>query len=124
MVERFHRQLKTVLKAQPNLAAWVDTLPLVLLGIRTALKENLSATADEMVYGTTLRLPGEFFQSSDDQPVMDPTDYVWQLKTIMQCIRPTAPRRIRRNTHVPPTLPTATRVCEKRCCSQAFTSIV
>ena len=124
MVERFHRQLKTALKAQPNPAAWIDALPLVLLGIRTALKEDLSATAAEMVYGTTLRLPGEFFQSSDEQPVMDPTDYVSQLKTNMQRIRPTAPRRIQRNTHVPPTLPTATRVCEKRCRSQAFTSTV
>ena len=110
MVERFHRQLKTALKAQPNPATWVDALPLVLLGIRTALKEDLSATAAEMVYGTTLRLLGEFFQSSDDQPVMDPTDYVSQLKTNMQRIRPTAPRRIQRNTHVPPTLPTATHV--------------
>ena len=54
-------------KLQPNPAAWVDTLPLVLfgLGIWTALKEDLSANAAEMVYGTTLRLP-EFFQSSDD----------------------------------------------------------
>ena len=74
MVERFHKQLKMVLKAQPNPATWVDALPLVLLGIRTALKEYLLATAAEMVYGTTLRLLGEFFQSSDDQPVMDPTD--------------------------------------------------
>ena len=57
MVERFHRQLKAALKAQPNPTSWTDTLPLVLLGIRTALKEDLSATAAETVYGTTLRLP-------------------------------------------------------------------
>ena len=61
MVERFHRQLKAALKAQHNPASWVDALPLVLLGIRTALKEDLSATTAEMVYGTTLRLPGELF---------------------------------------------------------------
>ena len=42
MVERFHRQLKAALKAQHNPASWVDALPLVLLGIRTALKEDLS----------------------------------------------------------------------------------
>ena len=61
MVERFHRQLKAALKAQPNPDAWIETLPLILLGIHTALKEDLKATTAEMVYGTTLRLPGEFF---------------------------------------------------------------
>ncbi len=61
MVERFHRQLKAALKAQPQPTAWMDTLPLILLGIRTALKEDVSATTAEMVYGTTLRLPGEVF---------------------------------------------------------------
>ena len=50
MVERFHRQLKAALKSQPNPASWVDALPLVLLGIRTAVKEDLSATVAEMVY--------------------------------------------------------------------------
>ena len=60
MVERFHHQLKAALKAQPNPHSWMDALPLVLLGIRTSLKEDISTTAAEMVYGTTLRLPGEF----------------------------------------------------------------
>ena len=64
MVERFHRQLKAALKAQPQPDSWMDTLPLVLLGVRTALKEDISSTAAEMVYGTTLRLPGEFFTPS------------------------------------------------------------
>ena len=54
-----------------------------------ALKEDLSATAAEMVYGTTLRLPGEFFQPLDSQSVIDPTDYVSQLKSHMQSVRPT-----------------------------------
>ena len=37
MVERFHRQLKAALKAQPNPDTWMDSLPIILLGIRTAL---------------------------------------------------------------------------------------
>ena len=61
VVERFHRQLEAALKTRPQPDLWTDVLPLVLLGIRTALKEDISATAAEMVYGTTLRLPGEFF---------------------------------------------------------------
>ena len=57
MVERFHRQLKAALKAQPNPAAWMDYLPLVLLGIRTALKEDIQSTAAEMVFGANLQPP-------------------------------------------------------------------
>ena len=39
---------------------WTTTLPAVLLGDRSAVKELLSRSAAEMIYGTTLRLPGEF----------------------------------------------------------------
>ena len=61
MVER---KLKAGLRAQPNPDAWVTTLPLVLLDIiRTALKRDLKSTGAEMVNGTTLQLPGEFFYS-------------------------------------------------------------
>ena len=74
MVERFHRQLKAALKTQPNPSSWMNALPLVLLGIQTALKENISTTEAEMVYGTTLRLPGEFFTASTNSPLMDQSD--------------------------------------------------
>ena len=98
--------VKGALKAQP----WVDALPLVLLGIRTALKEDLSATAAEMVYSTTLCLPGEFFQPSDSKSVVDPTDYVSQLKTHMQCVHPTPLQTVQQNTYIPYVLATATHV--------------
>ena len=39
----------------------MESLPLILLGIRTALKEDINSTTAEMIYGTTLRLPGQFF---------------------------------------------------------------
>ena len=61
LVERFHRHLKGGLKARLAGNHWVDNLPIVLLGIRASLKEGLSCTSAELVYGTTLRLPGDFF---------------------------------------------------------------
>lgn len=79
MVERFH---KAALKAQPHPVAWMDYLLLVLLGIRTALKEDISATAAEMVYSTTLRLPGEFFTPSSTLTLADSANYVSKLKSI------------------------------------------
>ena len=80
----FHRQLKTALKAQPNPASWIDDLPL-MLSIRTTLKADPFATAAEIVYGTMLRLPGEFRQPSDSKPVIDPTDYISQ-KSHAMCL--------------------------------------
>ena len=102
LVERFHRQLKVSLKAYHNPTAWMDALPLVLLGVRTALKADISSTAAEMVYGTTLRLPGEFFTTARPTPVADPTDYISQLKAHMQVIRPTPPRPTSALPHSPP----------------------
>ena len=110
MVERFHRQLKAALKAQPQPDSWMDALPLVLLGIRTALKEDISSAAAEMVYGTTLRLPGEFFTPSQISSLPDPADYVSNLRTHMQTIRPSPPRPTEWNSHIIDGLSTATHV--------------
>nr|XP_054924960.1 protein NYNRIN-like [Dermacentor andersoni] len=63
LVERFHRQLKYALAATEE-RNWTEALPLILLGIRTAVKTDIGCSAAELVYGTTLRLPGEFFTGS------------------------------------------------------------
>ena len=81
LVERFHRHLKSSLKARLTNGNWVEELPIVLLGIRTTLKEDLSCTAAEMVYGTTLRLPGDFFSIPTEE---DPSTLVSRLRTTMQ----------------------------------------
>lgn len=59
LVERFHRQLKSSLMAQADTSEWSDARPLVLLGIRSTIKEDLGCTSAELVYGTTLTLPGQ-----------------------------------------------------------------
>ena len=116
MVERFHRQLKAALKAQPNPNAWMDSLPLVLLGIRTALKEDISSTAAELVYGTSLRLPGEFFTPSQSYILPDPCDFLSRLKSHFQTVRPTSPRPTQRTSHIPDRLSTATHVFIRQDC--------
>nr|VZI02723.1 unnamed protein product [Spirometra erinaceieuropaei] len=72
MVERFHRQLKTALRAVEDPGNWSDNLPLALLGIRAALKSDLGCSAAELVFGTTLRLPGEMItptsRGADETP--------------------------------------------------------
>ena len=61
IIERFHRQLKSAFRAHSSSLHWIETLPLVLLEIRTALKTDLQCSAAELVYWGTLCLPGEFF---------------------------------------------------------------
>ena len=110
MVERFHRQLKAALKCQPLPSNWVSSLPLILLGIRTTLKEDLQCTVAEMVYGTTLRLPGEFFYTSSSDAT-DPTRYVDRIRVAMRQLKapPTrAPRQ--RQVHIDEALSLCTHV--------------
>ncbi|KAG7188080.1 hypothetical protein KM043_015930 [Ampulex compressa] len=50
LIERFHRQLKAAIICHGG-QRWTEALPAVLLGIRTAFKEDLGTTPAEMVYG-------------------------------------------------------------------------
>jgi cleavage and polyadenylation specificity factor subunit 1 len=60
MVERFHRSLKNSLRSRCTDNKWVDELPLVLLGLRSAVNVH-GFSAAQMVYGSELVLPGTFF---------------------------------------------------------------
>lgn len=92
LVERFHRSLKAALMAQTEPNKWHTNLPIVLLGLRAALKKDLGYSPAELVYGTTLRLPGEFFTSGPEEPAPDPTTYTHQLRATMRELRPMLPR--------------------------------
>nr|VZI11338.1 unnamed protein product [Spirometra erinaceieuropaei] len=63
-----------------------------MLGIRTALKPDLECSAAELVYGTTLRIPGDFFGHSQSSGDLDPSDYVQRLRQAMTHLRATPPR--------------------------------
>ena len=60
LVERMHRQLKAALKARLDTDNWMEDLPLVLLGMRSAWKANMDSSPAEAVYGAALRLLGQF----------------------------------------------------------------
>ena len=59
MIERFHRTLKTALKARLIGPNWVEELPCVLPWLVTTPKEDLGYSSAELVYGETLTIPGE-----------------------------------------------------------------
>uniref|UniRef100_A0A8D8S1Q3 Uncharacterized protein n=1 Tax=Cacopsylla melanoneura TaxID=428564 RepID=A0A8D8S1Q3_9HEMI len=88
MVERLHRQLKAAIKCHQN-DRWIDILPTVLLGIRSAWKEDIKATSAELVYGEPLRLPGEFLAPRNEAVEYDNSaEYVKTLRQHMQQLRP------------------------------------
>ena len=49
MVERFHRQFKAAIVAHESPNPWTITLPAVLSGVRSAVKERLGRSAAEMI---------------------------------------------------------------------------
>ncbi|CAB0032489.1 unnamed protein product [Trichogramma brassicae] len=86
MVERMHRTLKAALKCSPE-TPWTLALPGVLLGLRTTFKEILQASPAEMVFGTSLRIPGEFMMQQDTDKT-PPSDFVLALRRLFKAIRP------------------------------------
>ena len=76
---------------------WTDSLPLILLGI------DLHYIAAELVYDTTLRLPGKYFDNSvSDTNTSNLSDYVTKLKLIKQYLIKDIPLRftVIRKTYV------------------------
>nr|VZI50084.1 unnamed protein product [Spirometra erinaceieuropaei] len=92
MVERFHLQLKASLRAAADPENWTDHLPLVLLGIRSALKPDLDCSAAELVFGSTVRLPGEMISPTPQGTAEDPTNLLHRLRQFMRTLSPVPPR--------------------------------
>ena len=92
MVERFHRQLKAAIIAHESPNPWTITLPAVLLGIRSAVKERLGRSAAKIIYGTTLRLPGEFTKQYTVDANTDLENYSDKLRVAMSRLRLCPPR--------------------------------
>lgn len=87
MIERLHRQLKAAIMCH-NSSNWTETLPFVLLGIRSAWKEDLQASSAELVYGEPIRLPGEFIAPSTNHIMEDPTTLITRLRTSLANLTP------------------------------------
>ncbi|KRZ60461.1 Transposon Tf2-6 polyprotein [Trichinella nativa] len=109
MVERFHRHLKTALAAHANHShRWIDALPLVLLGIRSSVKEDIRHAPAELVYGSPLRLPGVFFTKTLPSSAAALSDH---LRILFDYIRPSPSRTARsRKWFVPKELKDCTHV--------------
>ena len=105
LIERFHHQLKAFFMSKA-MANWLEALPIALLAIRSTLKEDLHCTSAELVYGTTPRLPSDFFQASTPTDVVkDTLFYVDWLKSTMRRLQPIQTRHhTSQMSYIPPAL--------------------
>ena len=84
LIECFHSQVKAALKSQPDPAQWTEALPIVLLSIHIALKEDLHCTAGLWHnFETTWWI----FWLDSNQPISDRASYISQFKIAMQQLR-------------------------------------
>ena len=115
LIERFHRQLKGALKCHESQDRWTEALPWALLGIRSAVKEDSKCTAAEMVYGSPLRVPGQFIQPHTADAITDPAAYASRLRSTMATLSPTVSRQTSpTSTYFPAALDSCTHVFVRR----------
>jgi hypothetical protein len=118
LAERLHRTLKAAIMCHAG-EKWTEALPLVLLGIRTAYKENLQSSAAELDYGEPLRFPGELLVPA--APKVEASLFIQQLRRLMDHLRPTpAARHASRATFVHKDLRDSTHVFLRQdaiCCA-------
>ena len=115
MVEIFHRHLKSALMARLTGPNWIDELPWVLLGIRTAPKEDLECSSAELVYGAPLTVPGDFLPRSQES--QDAGRFLPRLRDTVRGLAPRPPiPHGTRPSSVPATLATSEYVFIRRDC--------
>ena len=65
----------------------MDELPLVLLGNRTAWREDPGCSASDLMYGTSLRIPGEFLPP-EPRDLRVSSEFLHQLQDNMRTVLP------------------------------------
>ncbi|MES9975560.1 MAG: reverse transcriptase domain-containing protein, partial [Candidatus Thiodiazotropha sp.] len=99
LVERFHRQLKSSLRAHAD-GSWQESLPMVLLSLRTVVKQDLQTSAAHLMYGCALRLPAELVAP---KPIghFEYDNYVQRLQDHMRHLRPAIERTQEKSIYIP-----------------------
>ena len=103
MVEPSQRQLKAAIMAHESPNPWTTTLPAVLLGIQSAIKETLDISVAQMTYGMTLHLTGDFTENYTVDTNTDLENYSDRLCVAMSCdsrLRLSPPPPPLRSTHM------------------------
>ncbi|GBO07007.1 Retrovirus-related Pol polyprotein from transposon 412 [Araneus ventricosus] len=89
-IERIHRTLKAAIRAHYSIKL-TQTLSKVLLGLRSALRDDTNYTIAQMVYGQPNRLPGEFFEKQ--KSILYTDTFAKELRKQMELLKPLDTRR-------------------------------
>lgn len=84
MLERYHRRLKDALRASSQSNSWVAQLPLILLSLRSALRDDGQPSAAQIIYGCGLTLPIDLLIPRAPSDALDISDYVDRQRMLMQ----------------------------------------
>ena len=84
MIERWHRSLKAAIMCYSD-REWSGSLSSVLIGLRTNVLD-VGASPAEFVFGTTLRIPGEFVLPEDFAP--NPHIFLEEFREHMRKVKP------------------------------------
>ena len=95
MIDWFHCSLKSALRSRLAGFDWFLHPPLVLLGLRTAPKDDIGLSVSKAVYSSPLTVPGEFLGS----PELPPSAYLSKIKQAVTGFTVPPPH------HVPQSLP-------------------
>ena len=110
MVERMHRQLKSSLEARLTGPNWMDELPFTLLGLRCTWREGADCSPADLVYGCSLRIPGEFLPDTSRAATAS-TEFLQNLqKSMRSALPPPVSFHSVPNSQVPRSLANATHV--------------
>ena len=93
MIERFDRQLKAALHAYPDQQRWREYVPVVLLGCRAAIKEDLGYSPAELAYAVPLSLLGQVLNPIDLRAT-DLVLYINRLQAYFGKLPPMHPREL------------------------------
>ena len=84
MIERWHRSFKAAIMCHANMD-WSRSLSTVLLGLRSHVLDT-GASPAEYMFGTTLRIPGEFVLPDDF--ASDPHTFLEEFREHMRKVKP------------------------------------
>lgn len=107
MVERFHRNLKESFMSRESNIRWYYELPIILLGIRTAVHTDAGFSPAELLYGEPLCVPGELLNKTSKTTPITHDDTVDQLRQFFNELQPTSHRKSSIIPYIPKSLPSA-----------------
>lgn len=85
LIERWHRTFKIALMCHAD-KNWLRQLSIVLLRLKVYVRSDTGASPAEYVYGTTLRIPGEFCLGDEYAP--NPKIFVEEFREHMRNVKP------------------------------------